>query len=491
MADAAITVIGPGANMVIQGGVHLDAGANFINDGDLHLTGDWINDSGGSGFQPASAGRVLLHGSSLQLIEGADATDFRHLVLSGADKRLEQHATCGTAAQPTGTLILDGGTLILNGHTFTLFDPAAAAVVDGGGGIRSESPDLTSRFQWALGNDILEHRIPFTDAANDPLPFAFTPSTAFPMNTLLTVATYATAADNTPYPITANDLVVHMAGVSTVDNSPNAADRFWSVDLPNGTFTGNLLLSYTAQDDPTFGPGPTRAQRWSEPLGTWQAPLPGQTNPFVRQVLVPNVVFADASTPGNEHIWALAYDSAPLPVTLISFNLWCGTDGRHISWSTASEQNSLQFLVERSADGALWVPVGGSEAVGQSAMPTHYDLVDRSTTTDIELIYRLWEQDSDDTMTLLAMSAAPACATSELNIYPNPTSDLVFVRLPSSSGTIISVRDAGGRIVHEGILNSPGAIVPLNVRPYASGVYQIVLRRLTGECFATGRFVKD
>lgn len=485
--------VATGTQLVVQGGAQLNTATVFENDGSVHLLGDWTNNSGGLGFTASSTGNVLLHNTLPQTIQGTATTDFRNLVISGGTKTLLRDAQCGTAAQPDGSLTLNSGTMLLNTRTLSLYNPASAALTDAGGSIRSETADLLSRFEWALGSDLSEHRVPFSDGSNNALPFAFTPSVAFPTNTLLSVATYHTAADNTVHPITANQQVLHMAGVSVADNSPKTADRFWLVDLPNGALNGTLRLSYAPPDDPILGPGPVRAQRWLESGGTWQAPLPSQTQPFLREVVVPNVVFSDAITPTNEHIFALAYDDTPLPVSLLSFEASCKQNIPHLTWRTASEQHSELFVVEYTADGLHWSAIGTLQADGTSNIPTTYVLpVPPINTTDRSL-YRLLEQDIDGTIEELAVISATPCAPEELILFPNPATDRVYVRLPIKvdQPLAITLEDVTGRIVSHQVLNSVALAIALDVTHFAPGTYHARITTTDLGWSGSGRFVME
>ena len=489
---AGVTItVAAGTQLVVEGGAQLNAAAVFENDGAVRVLGDWTNNSGGLGFNATSTGSVYLQNPLPQVVQGTATTDFRNLVISGGAKTLLRNAQCGTVAQPDGSLTLTSGTLLLNTRTFTLYNPLSSALVDGGGSVRSETADLLSRFQWALGSDISEHVVPFTSPDGTTLPFAYTPAAPLPGNTLLGVATYHSAPDNTPYPVTVSQQVLNMAGAGVVDNSPATVDRFWLTDLPNGNFTGTLRLSYCPLDDPSLGPGPVRAQRWLESSSTWQyPPLPGQSNPAMREVLVPNVVFTDATTPTNEHIWAMAYDYSPLPVELLSFQARCEDREMIVSWRTASEQQSASFTVERSSNGTIWSAIGTVSAAGHSVQPVQYSIVDRSGLSEGGLLYRLLQQDTDGTITLLSTVVAVECPTTGLFLFPNPANDVVFARYPADIATDahIIVHDASGRTVFAGAI---GRSTALNVDSFAPGVYHVSVVVAGGTWSGTGHFVKE
>lgn len=48
----------------------------------------------------------------------------------------------------------------------------------------------------------------------------------------------------------------------------------------------------------------------------------------------------------------------PLPVTLIGSSTGCHNRAAVVEWTTASEQDCAEFVVERSDDAQHWQPVG-------------------------------------------------------------------------------------------------------------------------------------
>ncbi|MFZ1694578.1 MAG: T9SS type A sorting domain-containing protein [Flavobacteriales bacterium] len=440
-----------GTEMTVEGAVLLNALSTITNQGDLRVQGNWTNSSGNTGLTPSSNGNVRLYGGT-QNIGGTSVTDFRKLIITGGAKQLLQDAVVGLPGQMDGTVQI-GALLSLEGRTFTVFNPAANAVTHTGGWVASES--LPSRFQWALGADVNEHRVLFGEPLGPPIPFAFTPAAAYPDGTLMSVATYRTAPDNTTYPITANQQVTNMAGAMAADNSPNTADRFWLVDLPNGNFTGTLLLSFAPAEDPQFGPGNCRAQRWLESGTTWQyPPLPGQSNPAVREVLVPNVLFNEFIGPVNEHIWALAYDFSPLPIELIRFTAE-PTPERHVrcSWTTATERNNDYFTIERSRDGISFEAIGTLPGAGNSVAPRDYEWPDRTPYTGLSY-YRLRQTDYDGSSSL--SQVVPVWLDAQgpvIAVFPNPNNGTFSIaRSEAESELPFELLDASGRIVRQWLM---------------------------------------
>jgi len=444
--NASITIT-TGTDVTVEGGMLLSTSTSVTNQGDLRVQGNWTNNSGTTGITPASNGNVRLYGGT-QNIGGTSVTDFRRLITSGGSKQLLQDAVVGLPGQMDGTVQL-GALLSLEGRTFTVFNPAANAVSHTGGWVASESSP--SRFQWALGNDVNEHVVMFGEPLGPAIPFGFTPAGPFADGTLLSISTYRTAPDNTSYPITANQQVTNMAGAVAIDNSPNTADRFWLVDLPNGNFTGTLRLSFAPAEDPQFGPGNCRAQRWLESGGTWQyPPLPGQSNPATREVLVPNVLFSETIAPTNEHIWALAYDISPLPVELIRFYAQA-TAKRHVlcTWTTVTELNNDFFTVERSRDGIAFSAIGNADGAGNSVAQLDYSFTDREPYTGLSY-YRLRQTDFDGTETW--SQAVPVMITRDVDVsvFPNPNrGQFTILRSNAEEALDMHLMDGAGRLVRQ------------------------------------------
>ncbi|HVZ55755.1 MAG TPA: LamG-like jellyroll fold domain-containing protein [Chitinophagaceae bacterium] len=65
-----------------------------------------------------------------------------------------------------------------------------------------------------------------------------------------------------------------------------------------------------------------------------------------------------------------------LPVQLVSFAGRKVAGGIRLDWSTASEQNALDFSVERSADGHTWNSLGTVPAAGNSTILQSYSFLD-------------------------------------------------------------------------------------------------------------------
>lgn len=94
-----------------------------------------------------------------------------------------------------------------------------------------------------------------------------------------------------------------------------------------------------------------------------------------------------------------AQPCSALPVELLSFEANQGASGVITQWTTASEQNSDHFTVERSEDRSAFKPIGTVEAAGNSHQVRDYSFIDRAPFTGTSY-YRLRETDMDGTVSL-------------------------------------------------------------------------------------------
>ena len=90
----------------------------------------------------------------------------------------------------------------------------------------------------------------------------------------------------------------------------------------------------------------------------------------------------------------------PLAVTFANMSAMVDRNDVTLKWRTESEQNSYQWLVERSDDGGVnYTQIGVVPARGNSTVPTDYSYQDRNLTGGKVLYYRLAEVDINGDIT--------------------------------------------------------------------------------------------
>ncbi|UPL49308.1 PA14 domain-containing protein [Hymenobacter sublimis] len=145
--------------------------------------------------------------------------------------------------------------------------------------------------------------------------------------------------------------------------------------------------------------------------------------------------------------------NAPLPVTLIRFGVQPTKTGVVTSWETSQELNSATFVVERSANGQVFEPIGRVAAAGTTQQRQLYSFTDRAPFAG-QNYYRLRQLDKDGTAHLSGVVNTQWNASAnglQLTLFPNPTATgTCTVRLEQAAATAtqLQVLDLTGRTVY-------------------------------------------
>ncbi len=178
-------------------------------------------------------------------------------------------------------------------------------------------------------------------------------------------------------------------------------------------------------------------------------------------------------------------DIGILPVELLRLQGSAIEEGNLINWSTASEQNSDHFEVQRATDVEHFEPIGQVGAQGTSQAMVDYEFLDASPPQGLAY-YRLRMVDTDQ-----ATEYSPVIAVDRhsamVRIFPNPVEDKVYWTTPGAS--TVQVYDMFGRRVLEASAR-PGAAPNLDVQDLPAGTYSLRFLDQAGSPFATGRFLK-
>ncbi|PWH84879.1 hypothetical protein DIT68_12095 [Brumimicrobium oceani] len=177
------------------------------------------------------------------------------------------------------------------------------------------------------------------------------------------------------------------------------------------------------------------------------------SNSFVKEVN--NGKYVQFTIPGFSELWLHGSTDSPLPVELINFSASC-EEQVEINWTTASESNSDQFIVEKSRDGINWNFVESLSAAGNSVNEIDYKLTDRNISNGIHY-YRLRQIDFDgkeEVFGPISVSCSPK--SNSMIVYPNPTEGKITVKIQSQqaiSNAEIILLDFNGRIIAKQVLD--------------------------------------
>ncbi|MFH0865529.1 MAG: T9SS type A sorting domain-containing protein, partial [Bacteroidota bacterium] len=443
-SNSPIGVYLAGAKIWIESGAYVwidgDASGNFTDasgggvdgeirlDGNFKLEGDWTNNSNGNALYTVTInGTVEFAGTTFQTIAGSHLTTFENLLInnSNADPNnvIIEDNSYNYFNTIMGILTLTDGALNLNHNTLIVENSAAGSITAASGYIVSESED--SKLQWNIGTATGNHIFPFgrylTVLRN--IPFSFDITGSGTGSGSVTLSTYHTGSDNTPYPATVTNL-----NGNGGNNSLNVLDRFWIITPAGYTVnpTATLTFNYeyvSSSDNEFYSPNTIpieadlQAQRWDGTI--WVNPPVGADNNTSHYVQVPNV---STFSP-----WVLVKQQTPLPVELLDFSAVCVDQQVNLSWTTASELNCDRFDIEKSKDLLNWYFVGIMPGTGTTNELQEYSYIDNSPYSGISY-YTLKQFDYDgasETYGPVSTECIDAqSSTFEIiNILPNETND--------------------------------------------------------------------
>jgi hypothetical protein len=146
-----------------------------------------------------------------------------------------------------------------------------------------------------------------------------------------------------------------------------------------------------------------------------------------------------------------------LPVELVNFAANCNENSQvDLKWSTASEQNSEKFIIERSRDLAQWEFVSSINAAGNSNYNIEYSTLDTDPFGGISY-YRMVQVDNNGDEKIYGPISV-ACSENEnsMIVFPNPTKGNFTVEISSSeniSNAQIQITDLTGKVINERTTN--------------------------------------
>lgn len=198
------------------------------------------------------------------------------------------------------------------------------------------------------------------------------------------------------------------------------------------TPTGGTGYTYTfamSYDSSMFGnvssSSATRMARYKSP--TWNLLATSSAN-GISGMLSAGVSAAATTLPAN---FTGTDVSNPLPVELMNMNANRIGNDVLVKWTTASENNTSVFEVERSFDENTFEFVGSVAAAGFSNQAVSYKLIDNDVVASAKsnmIYYRLRMVDKDGSETyskVVAVNLEKEMTSDELSVYPNPfNSDL-------------------------------------------------------------------
>ncbi|MEL7339447.1 MAG: T9SS type A sorting domain-containing protein, partial [Bacteroidota bacterium] len=200
--------------------------------------------------------------------------------------------------------------------------------------------------------------------------------------------------------------------------------------------------------------------------------------------------FPPSSTVASERAWR-AFGGGSFPVEWLDFAVvWEDLDAS-LSWSTASENASDFFEVQRSLDGLTFQPIGEVKAAGSSVETRQYQFkdIDAASLKLNKYYYRIRQVDLDgayDYSNVIELNRTLSEGEIALSAYPNPTQDIVEIRYAAfRAGTLdLRVFNSLGQVVHQQRLtyDKGNQFQTLDLSGWKAGLY---ILELTSEQYAS------
>jgi hypothetical protein len=163
----------------------------------------------------------------------------------------------------------------------------------------------------------------------------------------------------------------------------------------------------------------------------------------------------------------------PLPQVLSLFNVTKEEQSALLQWTTLQEENTDQFIIERSSDGTNYTVIGTVAASGSSSTTKKYQFTDEVLPDGI-IYYRLKMTDKDGKF---VYSPVRRINNNDkdftIRLHPNPVTKGVVYISTSANCTRLELRDAAGRMLKA--VNAKGMQNQLHVHDLAKGVYFITV----------------
>lgn len=176
--------------------------------------------------------------------------------------------------------------------------------------------------------------------------------------------------------------------------------------------------------------------------------------------------------------------SSSLPVDLSSFTVFDSETAVLLEWSTLSEIGSDKFVIEKSATGTTFIPIGEVKAKGNTSLLTEYEYVDENPTLGNNY-YRLRMIDIDGSFDFSNIRLVKnTTIEAELTVFPNPAQNgnRLRVRWFSDNSlqdrTILNLVDVNGRSLQRVIIFEGTNFIRLP--DLLEGIYYIMVEDFSG-----------
>ncbi|MBP9103828.1 MAG: T9SS type A sorting domain-containing protein [Chitinophagaceae bacterium] len=138
-----------------------------------------------------------------------------------------------------------------------------------------------------------------------------------------------------------------------------------------------------------------------------------------------------------------------LPVQLLDFKASKQIRNVVLTWSTASEQNAKDFIIQRSKNGQQWDDIGSVTAIGNSTTRQDYEFTDQNPLSNSNY-YRLQQRDQDHNFLFSKIVVLQNSGiVGNLFVYPNPVINGMMTVWLQEASEIAIYNVSGARMMQQ------------------------------------------
>jgi ELWxxDGT repeat protein len=207
------------------------------------------------------------------------------------------------------------------------------------------------------------------------------------------------------------------------------------------------------------------------------------SNPNFIMMLNNKLIFtAGDGDNANGDIDLYQVDEIILPLTLLDFTATLTGKSVQLAWSTSTEINTKDFIIQRSTDGNNFENIGMVAAAGNSAQNRDYAFSDAGALSlgVNKIYYRLQMNDKDGKFAHSKVASVTLHNNNaRFSVYPNPVKDVLNVSFSSSAAqATIIITDQQGKTLHiQQVTNmQQGSKVAVNIASFKGGMYYVQVK---------------
>jgi len=266
----------------------------------------------------------------------------------------------------------------------------------------------------------------------------------------------------TGYDITAGSALPLTIGANGFDNTENwdgSLDevRVWNVPLTQSQIVNNVVSTLSGNE-------PNLVALYSFDQGIPDGDNTGMKLAIDNSPQTNNATLSSFSLSNTSSNFT-AHAMVPLPLTLLQFTATKQSNTAALQWQTGQEQNTRDFVIERSSDGKTYSDIGTVAAAGTSNSKRYYYFTDNAP-LEGNNYYRLRERDLDGQSTYSSVRVLAFTMAGNLIWYSTGT-NAAEVRLHNGSNELYTITDMAGNTLRTARLSSGVA----SISQLPSGVY--------------------